>query len=347
MSAPLPDSPNPASDVDARAAAWLARRDRGLTPVEQDEYLQWLRENPAHGQATTKHDRTWASLDAIAEWRPADSAVPNPDILAPPHRRRFVTPVVAGWLAVAAALVVGFFVFRAPPKSPTESIATSYATGVRITPQPERLKLADGSEVELNAGARIDVQFRAEERRVRLLQGEAHFTVTANPSRPFIVDAGAFAVRAVGTAFDVRRAAEEIEVIVTEGKVQVESTTDKGADVPASVPLVKGERVLVDLTQPSRLSVSSLQPGELERALAWQVVQLEFEEQPLRDVAAEFNLRNPRRIVIEDPAVGALRVSGRNFRADNLDGFVRLLEMSFGIVAERRDDGTILLRLAK
>ncbi len=30
------------STPDEQAADWLIRRDRGLTPAEQDAYLQWL-----------------------------------------------------------------------------------------------------------------------------------------------------------------------------------------------------------------------------------------------------------------------------------------------------------------
>ena len=39
MSQPTPDE---------RAADWLIRRDRGLTPGEQDDYLQWLAADPRH-----------------------------------------------------------------------------------------------------------------------------------------------------------------------------------------------------------------------------------------------------------------------------------------------------------
>jgi transmembrane sensor len=61
---------------------------------------------------------------------------------------------------------------------------------------------------------------------------------------------------------------------------------------------------------------------------------------------AEFNVRNRQQIVIGDPAVAGVLVGG-NFRADNVEGFVRLLGLSFGVAAERRDDHTIVLRLAK
>src|SRR5581483_6579934 len=55
----LPESADSSDALQAEASQWLARRDRGLTAVEQDEYLQWLRENPQHGRVVAQLDRTW------------------------------------------------------------------------------------------------------------------------------------------------------------------------------------------------------------------------------------------------------------------------------------------------
>jgi len=91
---------------------------------------------------------------------------------------------------------------------------------------------------------------------VRLVRGEAHFTVAKNPARPFIVEAGGVAVRAVGTAFDVRHADGAIEVLVTEGKVHVRAARaarriQVPAPAPIATPLVAGERAVVDTTRPA------------------------------------------------------------------------------------------------
>jgi transmembrane sensor len=52
---------------------------------------------------------------------------------------------------------------------------------------------------------------------------------------------------------------------------------------------------------------------------------------------AEFNRYNREKIVIGDPAIATVRIGG-NFRANNLAGFVRLLEDGFSIHVQRRDD---------
>jgi transmembrane sensor len=330
------------SEIDETAALWLARRDRELTAAEQDEYLQWLRQDPRHGRAITRLGKTWNALEALTKWRPSHSAQPNPDLLAQPKRASWRSwQIAAPVLAAAAAVAIGFFFLR--PEVKQESPATR---GVRVIPRPERLALIDGSVVDLNGGGKIETEFGPTERRVKLVRGEAHFTVAKNPAQPFVVDVGAVAVRAIGTAFEVRRSAGAVEVLVTEGKVHVERPGSDGI-VTSATPLVAGERVVIETHPKARPPlVTAVSEVEIERSLAWQGVRLEFDGLPLAEVLTEFNLRNPNRVIIADQETAQLRVGG-TFRADNVDGFVRLLEMSFGVTAKRQPDGTTVLSRAK
>ena len=349
-----PSNADSSADLEAVASAWLARRDRGLTAAEQDTYLEWLRADLRHGAMIAHLEKTWGALDVLKEWRPTHSARPNPDLLATPqartkiwaHLRKF--PFAVPTLAAAAAVALGLFVFQSVSRE------TQVPTGtVRVIPSPERLTLEDGSVVELNHGGKIETDFTAETRRVRLVRGEAHFTVTKNPARPFIVEANGVAVRAVGTAFNVRHASDAVEVLVTEGKVQVERPVAPVAPsasiplAPTPTALVAGERAIVDTTAPAAQPVvATVTPTEIARALSWQGVRLEFTELPLAEVVTEFNLRNRQQLVVGDVPTGRLRVGG-SFRADNVDAFVRLLEASFGVSAHRRDDGALVLRQQK
>ena len=352
-----PSNAENSAPLEATASAWLARRDRGLTAAEQDGYFEWLRADPRHGAMIAHLEKTWGALDALAEWRPTHSTRPNPDLLATPTpfrksgwARRIKCPLTIRTLAAAAAAVVvaGVFVFQSvSPESPASSGT------VRVIPSPERLTLEDGSVVELNHGGKLEIDFSSETRRVRLVRGEAHFTVTKNPARPFIVEANGVAVRAVGTAFNVRHSAAAVEVLVTEGQVQVErSIAVVAASAPTPLPpaptaLVAGERAIVDTTAPTaQLVVATVGPTEIAQALSWQGVRLEFAELPLAEVVTEFNLRNRQQLFVGDAATGRLRVGG-SFRADNVDGFVRLLEASFGVSAQRRADGALVLRHQK
>jgi transmembrane sensor len=346
-----PSNAEDSADIEASASAWLARCDRGLTSAEQDAFFEWLRADVRHGAMIAHLKSAWGALDALADWRPAHSARPNPDLLATQlHRRngrarlaRF--RIVGRALAAVAAVGVGVFIWQSASRETSEPIGS-----LRVIPPPERLMLEDGSVVELNLGGKIETDFSAETRRVRLVRGEAHFTVAKNPARPFVVEANGVAVRAIGTAFNVRHGSEVVEVLVTEGRVQVERPiariviSSPVLSQSAPTALVAGERALVDTSGPAAQPVVAVvSPAEIARALAWQGVRLEFAELPLAEVVTEFNLRNRRQLIVGDAATGRLRVAG-SFRADHVDAFVRLLEASFGVTAFRREDGTVVLR---
>lgn len=321
--------------VETEAAAWLVKRDRGLSAAEQDAFLQWLAADPRHGDALAREQRTWRELDALAGWRPEHGAEPNPDLLARPLRP--AAPRLSWLLPLAAAaafalLFAGRRTDYAPP-APTAATTTAAAYEKRI--------LEDGSVAELNRGAAILVAYSAGERRVELLQGEGHFTVAKRPDRPFVVRAHGVETRALGTAFHVRLGATAVEVLVTEGRVQIAGPAL--AANPDGPVVSAGQRVVVPLAKGSSAPVvERVSEDAVARALAWQPQLLEFSSAPLAQVVAEFNRHNTVRLVIEDPALAEIPIVA-SFRSDNVEGFVRLLEVTAGMRAERRD-GTVVLQ---
>jgi transmembrane sensor len=336
--------------VESAAAEWLVRHDRGLTPGQQDEFLQWLAASPAHRESFDRHRQMWVEFNALAQWRPEHSAEPNPDLLARRRRSRpqhWVAPVV---LAAAASLVIA--IWRSPSilRPAVETMAFE-AVSYRQEALP------DGSVMDLNRGAHVVVQFSLAERRVLLLEGEAQFAVAKNPGRPFVVRAGGVDVRAVGTAFNIKLAGGSLEVLVTEGAVQIlqPRVPAPAADglilartppgILAAIPA--GHRTVVTvaaaITPPVVLPASSEAIAQL---LDWQPRLLDFESTPLAQVVDTFNRRNARRLVIGDDDLRGLPIMA-SIRSDNVEGFVRLLEATMGVRAERRPDGEIILRRAR
>lgn len=332
-----PASPLPDAIVDA-ASAWLARRDRGFTPAEQDSYLQWLREDERHARAVTRLEKAWGALDSLAEWRPEHSQKPNPDLLAVPLRRFWRR--AAGVLALAAAAAVAVVIWKPFGSAPTT---------VQVARQSELRTLADGSVVELNQDAEIAVNYSAAERHIRLLRGEAYFTVARNPDRPFVVTAGGVRVRAVGTVFNVRLAGDAVDVLVTEGKVRIDPPKPNEPDVTGALNAAMvgaRERTTVNAAVPTPLApeVFEATADEIESTLSWQGMRLKFVETPLDEAVAEFNRYNREtRIIIADRRIAKLPLGGGNFRADNADAFVRMLELTSGVHAEL-EDGRYILR---
>lgn len=362
MSASEHRRPARSDPIAERAALWLARRDRGLSPEEQDEYLQWLAADPRHGTELARHAAAFERMMRLYEWQPSQSSAPNPDLFAPSRPRKTRAWFLGVAAAAALAVSVPILWIRLGPSTPAAT--TSY---LRLN---ESKMLPDGSIVELKEGSEIELEFSELVRGVRL-KGEAHFTV-AKGAKPFVVEAGNVAVRALGTAFNVRLEANEVDVLVTEGKVHVDHTGREPAPaVPSSIVpaaaagssaaeraadaavragaagltsavLTAGQRAQVPRVVGERPRVSEVTPADIERALGWQAPRLHFSETPLAVAIAEFNQRNRTRLVLGDPTLGSIPIGG-TFRVDNVDGFVRLLEVTLEIRAETRAGGKIIL----
>jgi transmembrane sensor len=345
----------PSDSPAEHAAAWVLRHDRGLTAAEQDEFSQWLAADPRNSAAWSEHRWGWDELDRLAGLRSPAKTISDPDLLAanPPHARgaRFWRATALTVLAAAAVVAAGVFTRRALPARETMARHTPHF------PAPiEQRDLPDGSVVELNRGAIVTERFTAGERRVQLALGEAHFKVAKDAQRPFVVEARGVAVRAVGTAFNVRIDASSVEVLVTEGVVNVAQPTespDNGATPsnastePAPTRVERGERAIVSLIDASTgPQVGVLSAAAVSAQLAWQPRLLDFTDAPLPDILAEFNRSNPIRISLGDARLASLRLSA-TFRSDNVEGFVRLMLSDFGMRTEWRDESEIVLQRAE
>jgi transmembrane sensor len=328
--------------IENAAAAWLGRRDGGLSVEEQAAFERWLLSDARHAEAFARLERYSQALDRLSVLRAA--GVPS----VPAARLRRSRVWKGAGLAAAAALVLAA-IFVVP-----RGASTSF-TQVAVTRVGEsrRLALPDGSSVTLNTGSEIAFAFGAQRRDVELRSGEAHFTVAKDARRPFVVRTGGVAVRAIGTAFNVRRREGEIEVVVTAGRVDVHdvrigrSLLVPQSEAPAPA-LEAGQRIVVTgaddpQAEPKASEPARLSPPELARRLAWQEHRLEFGPTPLVDLVAEFNRYSHRQLVLADASLHAISVGG-SFRAGDDETLVRLLETSFGIVSERRGDDILLRR---
>ena len=317
-----------------------------MTRSQQAEIAAWLRADARHAEVFAELEETWTRLGALRE------AVPGLPDQAPaatgrPGRRGKLLWLATG-LGVAAALAL-MWAQWSPPVRPAPDYSVAAATDIGAM---RKLNLPDGSSVQLNTDSAVVVRLTETERRVRLVRGEAHFQVAKNPARPFIVSAGAIAVRAVGTAFDVRLQPGAVEVLVTEGRVRVNHAANGASLLATAAPtsdeplLVAGQRAVVPtpVTTGACATVVALDPAEIGQVTSWQSGRLEFVATPLASIVDEFNRYNRHKLVIADPGLAARRFGG-SFSVGDHEELVRVLEAEFGVVAERGATAT-KLRLA-
>lgn len=351
----MPSSTPNDPSITRAAARWLARHDRGLTPREQQELTRWLDADERHAAAYGQMRSTWSSLD-LARQAPDLAQMArelDEQTRARPLRRFPVwSPVLALAAAAALAVLVGVWQWRVPTPAPaTEGVVTAK---YRVIPDTvQRVILDDGSVAELRGSdSAIETAFTPTERRVQLLRGEAFFEVAKNPDRPFVVAAGRITVRAVGTAFNVQLDAGDLAVVVTEGRVAVldEIEPTDGAPVretaPLAPPLEAGQRARLTRETaagaPLLVKVDALTAGELDELLAWQATWLVFDGTPLEDTIEAFNRYGSHHLVVLDDSLRSRQLTGK-FRADNVEGFLRLLELTMNVKVDRRDGREIVL----
>ncbi len=333
----------PADPVAVAAGRWATRRASGLDAAGRAELQAWLRADPRHAAAFAAADPVSSPLDWPLHAGALDRVLAG--LAERAARRRARRRRLAQTGALAALLVAGFMVFVRPgteARSPAPEPAL-------VVHGPELRTLPDGSTVELKGDADLRVDFSATARRIELRRGTAHFTVRKDPARPFLVTAGGITARAVGTAFLVGLETGQVALVVTEGRVAVDRPAAAAGTTTAPLALVQaGESLAVDRTGPPSAAprLSALPDHERRERLAWRTPRLEFNGTPLRDLVAAVNRHNRPQLVLGDPDLADLKLSG-TLSADRVDALLEMLDADFGVAAEPAGESIVLRRRAR
>ena len=296
--------------VAEQATRWFMRNREGpLSESQRLAFLDWMQRSPEHvreylralhlhrqvGAAMGMAQQDAAAAGQAARGTPA-KVVPlfagTPRAAAPRVRR-----ARRGWTLAAAAacmaLGLGLALWHLQP----QALVLAAGHG-----QLRDVRLADGSQLRLNADSVVRVRMGWLARRVELLQGEATFDIAAD-RRPFQVQVDDLQIRDIGTVFDVSRRLQGTRIGVMSGEVEVWSG---GADARRLAQLDAGRVVLVERGSGAvqRLDM----PASM--LLDWQQRKVSFLDERLDEVAAAFNRHNTVQVVVEDAAAASVRLSG-------------------------------------
>jgi transmembrane sensor len=297
------------------AAAYIRQQSGDWTQADQAELDAWLAD-PAHERAYRSVWRAWhiigthsASPELIAyrsdalQRRRRDKNIP-----AATSRRAF-----GRWCAVGvlAALLVGLGL-KLPLRGSSE---TDYRTALG---EQRSLELADRSRIVLDAGTALRVRMTRDARVVDLLKGQAQFLVAHDPRRPFLVEAGASTITAVGTSFNVEYLDERMKVDMMEGKVVVavaETSTTRGPSFAGPLRTAAAGRTL-DLAAGEELNVGPrgqtriVHNADVGAAIAWKDGKIIFKNTPLGEAVRQMNRYSRLQLRLSDPSLAQERISG-------------------------------------
>ena len=346
---PLPQKTASTDDaIETAAAEWLCEREEGFATGRAQAFAAWRAADPRHEAAVAETERAMELLAEMPAVRaPLEARIAEVMQPVAPFVRwgGFRPPVWTAGLAAALVLAAGVWWLALERSNGPRRYVTAAA-------RQQQIALNDGSVLNLNVSSEVSVRLTPNERRVTLASGEAHFAVAHDTARPFIVTAAGVSVRAVGTAFSVRVGEAGVEVLVTEGKVELTRdaiSTEAATAAPAAATasrLVAGERAVISrAVSVANAPIERVSAEVLSVAVRWHSQVMTFSDLPLREAVVLFNRRNETQLVLADEKLGSQKIGG-TFAADQVEAFVRLLEKDGDVVAERRGAREIALRRA-
>lgn len=351
------------SVISQQAAYWVVVLEDGSGPDKRLAFSSWLRESHRHVQAFLSASSRWSSLDHIDPQHRLDvqsllesgdsniTSITEGGRQAHPveswaRRRLDVLKAVACVAAVVILALVSWTLLSGESWQ-SEEIATGIG-------EQRAYKLADGSIVHLNTNSRVMIDYSAKSREVRLLRGEALFTVEHDAARPFRVSANRVRIQAVGTQFNVYLAHAQTTVTVLEGAVKIaqdsRANKDDATAIAVKQPAARnwgtnaGDFVLGAGQQATVTLNGEVKPLPIENVIetaAWRERRVIFKAKPLTEIAAQFNRYSTRQIRIVGREIGQRRLSGV-FDVDDPELLVEFLSRDDAISIHRTKEEIVV-----
>lgn len=341
-----------------QACEWVAKLDRQLSAEEHQQLQQWLQQDAAHQTVFMEVAAMWDKLDSLS--RLADLFPQQPSVVARQTSERKVQP----WLLAAS---VGFLLLLAgwswqaglwflPQLTSSGSLLVQQQSYQTRIGENRTIALPDGSTLILNTNSFATVRFSEKARLIELQRGEMNIEVAHDQTRPLSVVAAGKVIQAVGTVFNVQVKAEQVDLIVTEGKVLV--ATAAISDLPQAEPLLAsrlssqalaistGERVKLDASGKAKEVVQKMAAPDIAASLSWQSGKLIFRGETLAEAITEIGRYTEVKFTLDDDeALKKVQVAGM-FKTGDVDGLLAVFQHNFNISHQKLADNRILLKFA-
>lgn len=338
--------------LEQAADYYLALQENSMSGAELKAWQSWFLRSKEHQEAFQRLEALWGALDSLAiedfdQAENLEHGTSSSDLKADGSVLSLIVEdnttssrgSFAGWAqAIAACLAVvavGAYLTFVPEQEAKELSAVHYETAVD---KQRVVTLADGSILELGENSEVTVDYTDDSRELTLLKGQAVFTVSKNPHRPFVVNAGQGSVTAIGTVFNVRKSGIGVKVRVLEGTVVVRPALEHTL---ASAPVALVTAGLQTQYSDQGL-LSPVEAVNVREGLEWRVGVLTMVDRELGDVIQELNRFVENEITIGDAAVAQFNFTGTVY-PDQVDDWLDGLQQGYPLKVMRVGSSTVLM----
>ena len=296
-----------------QAARWVVRLSAD-DPAERDKaragFAAWKAADPLHETVAVGMENLLRQLNAVREPAGGDNRPARAALAAIAPKRQRLRQLAAA-SAVAMLVLTGALVLGERPAYLLADLRSP-------TGQWQTHTLADGSRLTLAGGSAVNVRFNAGERHLELVRGDILVDVAKDAQRPFIVDSGQAAIRALGTRFAVRR--EDGATILS----MLESTVSAQVPQHRAVVVHAGQRTRI--TDDGVGPLTSIDAASVQQA--WRAHQLVVDDLPLADVLDELARHRPGQLHYDRAQIASIRVAAV-LPLDDTDKALQLLIDNF------------------
>jgi transmembrane sensor len=297
--------------VAEQAVSWLLEMQEGaLAAPRQQAWQHWLNSN-------TEHQRAWAHIQRVNQRLSGlSSPLAHAAINAPKSSGR--RQALKLLLLLGAGSVAGWGLREQALLQP---LLADYHNAVG---ERRKIALSDGSQVHLNTASAMDVSFNAQQRLIKLLEGEMLLTVADDPRPLHLLTAeGRIRPTTAGSRFDVRQLEGRTQLAVFKGSVELLPTQSPGP----GLHLQAAQQVSF-----SHNAWDSIRPLDANSG-AWADGMLVAAHMRLQDFLGELNRYRRGRLNC-DPQIADLLISGSYPLADS-ERILDLLEVALPVKVRR------------
>lgn len=179
------------------------------------------------------------------------------------------------------------------------------------------IKLADGTEIRMNAGSTLTFPFgfNGNAREISLT-GEAYVKVATAAEQPFTVHTPAATIQVLGTEFNVNTYhADNAAVSLVQGAVKV---------LAGKQEVVLKPGVQADYTTQNGINT---RPFDKNNVLSWLEGKYSFNETPLRDIIPILERLYDVKIIPDSPDVAEKTFTGQITKSEGIEPFLKMLKV--------------------